>query len=162
MGEAVISLGSNLGDRVFYLNKAINKIDHKLGEIIIKSSIYESEAWGFITENSFLNQIIIIKTNEEPDELLIQLLKIENDLGRVRKTNKYESRPIDLDILFYDDLILSDDHLQLPHPRVQERRFVLEPLQQIIPDFIHPILQKSIKQLYKECTDKLWVKKYIF
>ena len=156
---AFISLGSNLGNRVLNLTSAIQNIRHEVGAILNESPIYESEPWGFKTKHPFLNQVIEIETELGSDDLLGRLLRIENKLGRKRNLKTYESRTIDLDILFYDHLIIKNENLTLPHPRVQDRKFVLIPLNEIRPDLMHPVLQKSIRQLLAECADKLWVKK---
>jgi 2-amino-4-hydroxy-6-hydroxymethyldihydropteridine diphosphokinase len=161
MGQALISLGSNLGNRVLNLNIAIQKIQEEIGNIIAESSIYESAPWGFDSKTTFLNQVIEIETELAPIQLLNSLLKIENELGRTRNLSTYESRIIDLDILFYGDEILNTEALILPHPRIQDRKFVLMPMNEILPEFVHPQLKKTIQQLFDECPDKLWVKKFI-
>ncbi len=161
MGKALISLGSNLGNRILNLNLAIQKIQEVIGDMIAESSIYESAPWGFAANRTFLNQVIEIETNLAPVQLLNSLLKIENELGRKRNLSTYESRPIDLDILFYGAETLNTKALILPHPRIQDRKFVLMPMNEILPGFIHPQHQKTIKQLLSECSDKLWVKKFI-
>ena len=159
MAHAVISLGSNLGDRLSNLNSAILLMQQRVGAVILKSDVYESEPWGFKAKLPFFNQVLQIQTALNPHELLNALLDIENDLGRTRNSMNYESRTMDLDVLFYEDQIVNDHVLELPHPSLQDRKFVLQPLSQILPDFIHPVLKKSIQQLLDECNDKLWVKK---
>jgi len=161
MSQVIISLGSNLGNRVLHLNDAISKIQKEIGSILAKSSIFESESWGFKSENIFLNQVVSFQTELMPEEILKRILKIENDLGRIRISDTYESRTIDLDILFLDDKIINKKALQIPHPRIQERKFILVPLYEILPDFVHPISKKSIHKMLDECQDKLWVKKFI-
>ena len=161
MSHVIISLGSNLGNRVLYLNAAISRMQSEIGCMVAKSSIYESESWGFESKNAFLNQVVSFETELNPEGLLKILLKIEYELGRVRVSEVYESRTIDLDILFFEDRIIDERALQIPHPRIQERKFILVPLNEILPDFNHPIFQKSIKMLLAECKDKLWVKKFI-
>lgn len=161
MSQAILSLGSNLGNRVLHLNTAISRMEIEIGGILAKSSIFESESWGFKSENTFLNQVVSFQTELNPEDLLKMILKIENDLGRIRISDTYESRTIDLDILFFEDRIIEKTMLQIPHPRISERKFVLMPLNEIMTNFIHPISQKSIKILLDECWDKLWVKKFI-
>lgn len=160
MKQAVISLGSNLGNRVLHMNLANEKI-MQLGIVKSESAIYESAPWGFEASIAFLNQVIEIETKLDANQLLHSLIKIENELGRKRNSNTYQSRTIDLDILFYGDEVKNTEALILPHPRIQDRRFVLLPLCEILPDFMHPRLQKTIQTLLVECPDKLWVKKFI-
>jgi 2-amino-4-hydroxy-6-hydroxymethyldihydropteridine diphosphokinase len=159
MSKSVLLLGSNLQHRESIIAKAIAIIG-QLNEckILNKSNLYESEAWGFESENQFLNQAIEIETSLHPTTLLKALLNIENQLGRVRKHAGYESRIIDIDILFYDHLVINLTELNIPHPRLHLRRFTLICLVEIIPNFIHPTLQKSIQQLHDECIDysKVW------
>lgn len=155
MGTSFILLGSNLGEREMLMKTAMDMIGKRCGELVSCSEIYESEPWGFDSDNNFLNQIISIRTELNPHDLLKELLSIEADLGRQRKSDihTYESRPMDLDILYYDDLIIDDDDLILPHPRLHRRRFTLLPLCDIAPDFIHPLFKKSNKVLLEECED---------
>lgn len=155
-GYSFILLGSNLGDRKSLLKKAITMISDSCGDIISVSRLYESEPWGFSAENNFLNQVVKIKTEMKPDELLRELLSIEAVLGRQRDENAtgYQSRPMDLDILYYDDFIVDTSDLILPHPRLHLRRFTLLPLCDIAPDFTHPLLCKTNEKLLKECEDK--------
>ncbi len=161
MSKAIISLGSNMGNRVLNLNLAIQKIQFRIGNLISSSAIYESASWGFDAEKSFLNQVIEIETELEPFILLGALLEIENELGRKRNLSTYESRSIDLDVLFYNQVILDSKNLKIPHPKIQDRKFILIPLNEILPNFLHPKFQKSALQLLSECSDKLWVKKFI-
>lgn len=157
-----IALGSNMGNRELYLHKAIAEIERRIGEVICKSAIYESKAWGFISDQYFLNQTIKIKTNLSPAALLESLKEIESLLGRkLEKEDGYKDRVLDLDILFYDDKILKTRYLTLPHPHIQQRRFVLKPLIEIAGDFVHPKLQTTIDHLLKNCDDQGEVWKYI-
>jgi len=160
MAFVLISLGSNLGNRINNLNNAIVEIQDNIGKVLNVSSVYESEAWGFVSENTFLNQVIRLNTNHEPDELLKGLLNIERRMGRSRSSKGYESRAIDLDILFYEDYIIDKETLKVPHPWLHERKFVLVPLDEIDAGLIHPVFKKSIHQLLNSCADKLWVKKF--
>jgi deoxyguanosine kinase len=154
-----ISIGSNQGDRLKYLQKALALIEQNKLEVIKVSSIYQSESWGFKSD-PFLNACIKISTNKTPQNLLKIILKIENILGRKRnEVSEYQSRTIDLDILFYGNLIVKEKKLIIPHPRIQLRNFVLSPLNEISKDLIHPILKKSIKQLVKLSTDKIVLEK---
>ncbi len=157
-----ILLGSNMGDREVVLDNAIKEIEKRCGRIVNKSSLYESEPWGFDTDLYFLNQAIAVETELEPHDLLKELLTIEAELGRRRNENHigYESRPIDLDIIYIDDMINDDDDLILPHPRMHLRRFVLVPLSEISPDFVHPILRESNSTLLDRCEDQSEVRLY--
>ncbi len=160
-GQSFILLGSNMGNREELLSEAISLIELRCGKLILKSSLYESEPWGFETEHLFLNQAIAIESVLSPHDLLKELLTIEAELGRKRKENHigYESRPIDLDIIYYDDIINNDEDLILPHPRLHQRRFVLAPLCEIASDFVHPVFKVSNEVLLERCEDSLGVNK---
>ena len=158
-----ILLGSNLGNRQLLVNQACEKIGERCGEIVAKSRLYESEPWGFKAEHWFLNQVVEIKTSLSPDDLMDTLLAIEKELGRDRTTphEGYVSRPIDLDILYWGkDLIVEKQHVIVPHPRLHQRRFTLLPLCDVAPDYIHPILKKTNRQLLDECQDTGIVKTF--
>ena len=161
-GLSFILLGSNMGNREELLSEAIELIELRCGKVVLKSSLYESEPWGFDAEIYFLNQSIAIESILSPHDLLNELLAIEAELGRKRKENHvgYESRPIDLDIIYYDDIINNDEDLILPHPRLHLRRFVLMPLCEIAPDFIHPIIRETNSVLLEKCEDHSEVKLY--
>ena len=156
---ALLGLGTNLGDREENLKKAIENISTFAGEVISFSQIYETEPWGFRSEDHFFNMVIQIKTNLKPVDLLKQLLKIEIQMGRARGTEKYSSRIIDIDILLYENEIINKPYLKVPHPMIQERKFVLVPLCDITPEMIHPVLNKTFKVLLEECDDESIVKK---
>ena len=136
----------------------MQEIQLHCGNIANKSSIYETAAWGNTKQASFLNKVISIRTKLPPDDLMKKLLEIEQKLGRVR-TEKYGPRTIDLDILFYDSLIYHSAIVTLPHPAIQDRKFVLIPLAELSPGKIHPVYKKTISTLLKECADQLAVKK---
>ncbi len=121
-------------------------------DVINRSSIYETEAWGLADQPAYLNQVVIAKTNLSATTLLQTLLNIEHQMGRVR-TVKWEQRCIDLDILFYNNTIINEEGLKIPHPYLHQRRFTLIPLCELIPDFIHPVFNKTVKQLLAECED---------
>ena len=160
MKEAYLLLGGNLGDREQYLHRAISKISERCGEVIRMSSIYESQPWGFEDNNDFLNQVIVIKTGFDPHNLLKEVLRIEESMGRERVPGVMVSRNIDIDILFYGQHIVEDADLIIPHPKLQERRFTLMPLLEIAPELEHPVLKKSMRELYRECPDELRVSSY--
>ncbi len=157
MHKAYILLGSNMGRRKNFLNKAKQQITLHCGSIAKESSVYQTAAWGNTKQQDFLNQIIIIKTKLLPDELMTNLLNIEKKLGRTR-TVKFGPRTIDLDILFCDELIHRSKTLILPHPAIQDRRFVLVPLAELSPRKIHPVYNKTVTQLLEQCPDQLEVK----
>lgn len=148
-----ISLGSNKGDRLKYLQDAINLIFKKIGKINIISKVYNTPAIGFEGDD-FLNCCLILETELSPEKVMLDLLAIENNLGRVRTENEgIQSRIIDLDILFVDEKIIYTEFLQTPHPELHKRRFVLKPLLEIAPKITHPILHKTISVLLEECED---------
>lgn len=154
MPRVFILLGGNLGDRFKTLSQAKKFVSVRAGIIQKESSVYESEPWGFEHENSFLNQVVVVKT-EYPPEIVLQIAQdTEAELGRIRhNSGVYEGRIIDIDILFYDDKVMKQEDLKIPHPLIQERRFTLQPLAEIAPDMVHPVLQKTMKQLLDECAD---------
>jgi 2-amino-4-hydroxy-6-hydroxymethyldihydropteridine diphosphokinase len=158
--SAVILLGTNLGDKILMLDLAKKSIQNKIGEIINSSSIYETAAWGNTNQPSFLNCVIEIKTDLSPFQLLTSLLTIEGDMGRIRD-EKWAPRTIDLDILYYNKEIVSTDNLIIPHPQIQNRRFTLVPLCEILSDFIHPVLGISNRALLSICDDNSDVAKYV-
>lgn len=140
-----LSLGSNLGDRLSNLQNAIVNLSPKV-QLVTQSSIYETEPWGYSDQPAFLNQVIKAETALDPIELLTFLKDVEVLMGR-QETFRFGPRLIDIDILFYDDLILETTNLTIPHPRIGERAFVLVPLAEIAPDLRHPVSSKSIQQL---------------
>lgn len=160
MSKAFLLLGSNIGNRFEFINRAIDLLNEKAGKVIICSSIFVTEPWGFKASKNFLNQVTIIETELTPHQLLYELLHIEQMLGRKRKWKQISSRTIDIDILFFDNLIIEDTDLKIPHPRLHLRLFALVPLSEIAPTFIHPLLKKDMSTLMAECEDKSMVKPY--
>lgn len=162
MKNVYILQGSNDGDRMKILEESLKSIEIKIGAVLKLSSIFESEPWGFDAKQWFLNRVVIVETNLEPIDVLNQLLIIESSFGRVRiKDGNYHSRTLDLDILLIDQLICSLPKLTIPHPQLHNRLFTLLPLSEIAPNYIHPILQKSIQSLLSSCFDKGVVKRHI-
>lgn len=149
-------LGSNKGHRLKFLLLAQYLIQQNAGEIITKSTIYKTAAWGKEHQPDYLNQVICIKSKKTPLQLLRLLQKTEKKMGRTIKHN-YAARTIDIDILFYDNLVFDAKNLTIPHPKLHLRKFTLMPLYEIDKSYTHPILQKSIDELLKICTDNLKV-----
>ena len=161
MNVVYLLLGSNLNDRTAMLERARQDISSRTGKITLASSIYESEPWGFQSEQRFLNQVIRIETDNSPLEILDEILKIEIEMGRKRDVNeKYASRTIDIDILFFNNEIIREINLTIPHPRIPERMFTLVPLSEIDRSMIHPGSLKSIREMINECPDTLNVYPY--
>lgn len=161
MNKAYVSLGTNRGDRLANLKNAANLLSTLAGKIIAVSSIYETPPWKMIDATDFLNQVLLLETNHTAIQLMDILIEIETSMGRVRTTGSYEPRIIDLDILFFNDEIINNEKLTIPHPLIQERRFVLEPMVEIAPEFIHPIFKKSMEELLRECGDKSAIQKLV-
>lgn len=153
-------MGSNLTDRLLMLNQAEGYIQKNIGEINTKSRIYESAPWGFEASTSFLNQTLIIETQLDPLEILLEIKQIEDLLGRVKTAENYESRTIDIDILFFNDEIIKLPQLIIPHPQIQNRKFTLVPLAEIALKFVHPEFKKTIQDLLLDCKDESIVKIY--
>lgn len=153
MNTIIFSIGSNIGDRLSHLQYAVTSLGIKIGEVNKKSSIYESKAWGFTQQKDFLNQVIEIKTKKNVFECLELLQKIEKSRFRERKIH-WGPRTLDIDILFFNNEIIKSTKLTIPHPFIEERIFVLLPLNEILKDFIHPIFNKNINFLLKNCKDK--------
>ena len=151
--KTFLILGGNIGDKLYYFNEAIKLIDSNIGKVLVKSSIYETEPWGFESENNFYNQVISVESQLKPIEILACVNEIESSLGRERQENQYSDRVIDIDILFIDDLVIDNEMLVVPHKNLHKRNFVLLPLSEIASDFTHPILKKYIKELLAECDD---------
>ncbi len=149
-----LSIGSNLGNKLHHLQKAVNAISKQVGVISRISSVYRTPAWGFEGED-FFNACLAVDTELAPNELLETLLKIEIEGGRKRSEEQgYQARSIDLDILFYEDEVLQDHDLVIPHPRMQERMFVLIPLEEIAPGKLHSTLKQPISELVAKCEDE--------
>ncbi|MDP4130319.1 MAG: 2-amino-4-hydroxy-6-hydroxymethyldihydropteridine diphosphokinase [Bacteroidota bacterium] len=158
MNKTYLLIGGNEGDRFLHMQQARANIELICGAIEQVSSLYSTAAWGKTDQADFLNQALLIDTRLAPHALLTSILSIEEKMGR-KRTVKNAPRIIDIDILFYNREIVADPELSIPHPRMAERRFVLQPLAEIAPGFIHPGLGKTIQQLLRECTDTLAVKK---
>ncbi|MBD5586322.1 2-amino-4-hydroxy-6-hydroxymethyldihydropteridine diphosphokinase [Clostridium botulinum] len=149
MHTVYVAFGSNIGEKESYIKRALEKIEERGMEIIKVSSIYETEPYGVLDQDSFLNGVVKIETNLTPEDLIGELLNIEKQLDRVRE-RRWGPRTIDLDIIFYDDLIINEKDLVIPHKDMENREFVLKPLCDIDENFIHPVLKKSVRELYDE------------
>ena len=158
MNSVYLLLGSNIGDSEQMLAAARMRIEKAIGNIKKNSSIYRTAAWGKEDQADFLNQVIIVESKLSAEKILHKIFFIEKEMGRIR-TIKNAARVIDIDILFFNDEVVNTETLQVPHPQIQNRKFVLVPLAQIAADLVHPILKKSIKDLLHICTDPLDVQK---
>ena len=148
MHTVFLALGSNMGEREAFINKAIDLLRKEIN-VEKCAPIYESKASGFTDQNDFANTVLLGQTSLSSDELLSFIKKTEKDLGRIERFT-WGPREIDIDIIFYDDLIYKNETLEIPHPRIAERDFVLKPLSDIAPDYIHPVLLKTIEELLNE------------
>ena len=158
MTTIYLLLGGNLGNKKKIFPEARNLLSERVGQIARQSSVYETEPWGFESEDIFWNQVLEIDTTLSAEEVLKLCQQTELELGRIRKKDQYSSRLIDIDILFYGDQIIRSENLIVPHPRIQERKFALVPLNEIAPRLVHPVFRKNIRQLLAECADLLKVK----
>jgi deoxyguanosine kinase len=156
MWKAVLHTGSNLGDRSAQLRKAIQLIGARAGQIIKTSKVYDTEPWGNTAQDSFFNQAILIQTELSPHALMQVLLGIEQDMGRERR-ERWGARIIDIDLIFYADDIVEEEGLSIPHPRMSFRNFVLAPLAELVPEWRHPVLNKTVLALLQSSTDPLRV-----
>jgi len=155
----VLLLGGNQGDTRGYLRNALTLLEQQMGFITNQSYFYKTESWGF-DSNDFINIGLVIETKKTAEECLQVTQDIEEELGRLKedKPEGYADRTLDIDIIFYNDLILNSENLIIPHPRMQERNFVLQPLLEMIPEFQHPVLKKSMSELAEQCKDTLKAK----
>ena len=149
MHNVFIAIGTNLGDKEENIRQSIKKMEQNNIHIIKKSNVYKTMPYGYKNQPVFLNCVVQAETMLSPEELLYVLLSIEKQMGRKRKIH-WGPRIIDLDIIFYDNLIINSSNLKIPHPDMQNREFVLKPLCDIAPNFVHPVLHKTVKELLKE------------
>lgn len=159
MADAVICLGSNLGDRVEQIRSGVRSLENAGCRVLKKSALYETEPWGKTDQPPYLNQVMGLDCPLSPGGLMQQILMIERNAGRERK-QRWEPRTLDIDILFYDDLVVNEPHLAIPHPHLHQRKFVLVPLAEILPGLIHPVLGKKVSELLEALKDPLRVEPY--
>lgn len=147
--KVYLGLGTNLGDKGLNLHVAVEKINERIGKVTSLSAFYVTAPWGFSSENSFLNAACCVESELSPFDILKETQAIERELGRMKKSvgGNYSDRLIDIDLLLYGDLILHTPELELPHPLMTERRFVMEPLVEIAPEVVHPVLGKRLGEL---------------
>lgn len=158
MNKIYLLLGSNMGNSRQQLGKAITHINKKIGKVVRKSKLYQTAAWGKTDQPDFLNQVVIVESGRDAVNCITIILQIEAEMGRIR-SEKNAPRIIDIDILYFNKEVIDLPQLQVPHPAIQLRRFVLTPLNELSPNFIHPVLHKTNHRLLHICPDKLDVKK---
>ncbi|HRN47908.1 MAG TPA: 2-amino-4-hydroxy-6-hydroxymethyldihydropteridine diphosphokinase [Niabella sp.] len=158
MNNVFLIIGSNLGNKAENLKQSIRLIEQSAGIVKKFSAVYETEPWGVEQQPAYYNQVLEIITEYNAEELMTRLLNIEKVMGRIR-INKYDARNIDIDILFFNDEIYNSETIIIPHPRLHLRRFVLVPLAEIAPEFVHPVFNKNIFMLLDECEDSGLIKK---
>jgi len=158
MNEVFILLGGNLEDKSKIFEETRKLIGERIGLLTKQSSVYVTEPWGFDSE-LFWNQALIVKTTLNPREILLQTQLIEKLMGRVKNSDLYEARVIDIDLLFYNDLVLNTPDLILPHPKMGDRKFVLIPVNEIAPNKCHPVSGMKVKEMLRLCSDQLNVER---
>jgi len=158
MNKVYLLIGGNMGDRMANLDNALNLMESNLGKITLLSSRYETAAWGFTEQPHFLNQAVLLQTHFLANDLMLAILNIEKALERERSI-PLGPRILDIDIIYFNEEIIDNISVTIHHPKMTARRFVLLPLVEIAPDYIHPILLKSNSVLLKECGDSLAVNK---
>ena len=162
MHKLYLGIGGNLGDKMLNFEKAYSCIGNSVGSIIEKSSVYETPPWGFHAKENFWNQVLMVETKLEPEALPDAIVEIEDRFERKRESGRYISREMDIDILYYDDIIMDNARLKIPHPLMHQRLFVLVPLVEIAPEFLHPLLKKTNRQLLADCKDHSDITKISF
>lgn len=159
MNAAFLCVGGNIGDRLANIQEAKRQLMGMGCDLETESAIYQTKAWGVAEAPDYYNQILKISTKLNAAALMTGLLEIEKKMGRIRGDNRNASRTMDMDILFFNQEVINSDLLEVPHPRLHLRNFVLAPLNEIASEFIHPVLNKTIRELLNECSDTSEVKK---
>jgi 2-amino-4-hydroxy-6-hydroxymethyldihydropteridine diphosphokinase len=154
MNKVFLLIGGNMGDRLQNLHQAIALLSATCGPVIQQSAVYETAAWGKTDQAAFLNQALLLNTSLSAQELITAVLLVEERMGRHR-AEKFGPRVIDIDIMFYNDAVINEPHLTIPHPQMQNRRFALVPLNELAPKMVHPVLNKTLEELLQECKDEL-------
>jgi 2-amino-4-hydroxy-6-hydroxymethyldihydropteridine diphosphokinase len=153
--QVIIGLGSNLSDRFAALSRALTLLKEEAGDIVAASSVWESEPWGFEADDQFLNMVVVLETGKQPRQLMQLFRSIEGRMGRKRSGGgRYESRIIDIDILLWQNRVISMPGLEVPHPKLADRRFVLEPLYEVTPDAVHPVTGLTVTEMLALCDDR--------
>jgi 2-amino-4-hydroxy-6-hydroxymethyldihydropteridine diphosphokinase len=159
MNKVFLLIGGNMGDRLQNLHQAIGLLAATCGPVLQQSAVYETAAWGKTDQAAFLNRALLLETSLSAQELITAVLLVEERMGRHR-TEKFGPRVIDIDIMFYNNEVIDEPHLTIPHPQMQNRRFALVPLNELAPNFVHPVFNKTIEVLLLECKDELPVINY--
>lgn len=159
MAEVILITGGNQGRVEEALARAEEVVGRRIGEVVAHSSLHRSKAWGFTSESDFLNQVLVVESPLQPQELIVEVLNAEREVGRNRTAEaeeknttgeRYASRVVDIDVLFYDDMVLESPALVVPHPRLHQREFVLRPLAEVMPNKLHPVFNKTVRTLLEE------------
>lgn len=158
MKKTFLSIGTNLGNRELNIKNAIIFLQEEVGKFVATSATYETEPWGFEAENNFYNLVVLFETDLLPRELLNAVKRIEQKMGRVKTRQGYQSRIIDIDIIFYENQFYHDKNLSIPHKHTHMRNFVLMPLADLAPNYVHPLLQLSVSQMLQNCDDQTSIK----
>ncbi|NOR74805.1 MAG: 2-amino-4-hydroxy-6-hydroxymethyldihydropteridine diphosphokinase [Draconibacterium sp.] len=159
MHTVYLGIGGNIGNKQINFENVYQFIENELGRILISSSIYETPPWGFQSDNTFWNSVIKIETVDSAEKLLSKIHLIEEQFGRKRGSERYSSREMDIDILYFDDIYIETEKLIIPHPRIPQRKFVLVPLNEIAPSFIHPRLRFTTIEMLRNCMDESIIRK---
>lgn len=159
MHKVYLGIGGNIGNKSENFKKVLVFIEKKIGHILENSSVYETPPWGFQSEHDFWNQVLLIETKFEALEILWRIKEIEDQFDRKESAERYTSRQMDVDILYFDEQFIETNNLIIPHPRIHQRKFVLVPLVEIAPDLKHPLLRLTSLQMLENCKDESLIKK---
>jgi 2-amino-4-hydroxy-6-hydroxymethyldihydropteridine diphosphokinase len=162
MHKVFLGIGGNVGNKRLNFEKVYSRIEEGAGTILERSPVYETPPWGFYASENFWNQVLFVETKLKPEDLLAVIRRIESSFKRKREPGRYISREMDIDILYYEDKRIDSEELTIPHPLLHQRLFVLVPLNELAPGFIHPVFRKTNRQLLAECKDESDIKKIVF